>query len=253
MKKSKSGKLILTEKNSQKTHDKQQNTSYSSLHKKSKSHAKIENKQENNIKNELCEQNLKNTEIIIFKCGKCDNFIISSDFLNKKIHVLNRDIGIQTECKPKCYIETIEYAYFSDSNFYIFSSLLPNILHGASPIKSEEIYHVLRCEKCKEILGKHYVFLKEKKYEGKYCLIRDKINLIKEEKYQISIIELNEKIDELRKKKVEMNKKIVTMMSKVLKKYTTAKAFIQSYENQQKNLTKDINFLTDNVMKLEIS
>eukprot|EP00831_Metopus_contortus_P061667 TRINITY_DN53567_c0_g1_i2.p2 TRINITY_DN53567_c0_g1~~TRINITY_DN53567_c0_g1_i2.p2 ORF type:complete len:124 (+),score=23.62 TRINITY_DN53567_c0_g1_i2:119-490(+) len=75
-----------------------------------------------------------------------------------------------------------------DGRFHIFSSLLPRVLHSVDFKKPTEgswdqntVYHDLRCESCKEAIGKHYVISSSeefKKYEDKYCFPKECLTIL---------------------------------------------------------------------------
>ena len=189
-----------------------------------------------------------------FQCSHCGNTLITSDFLDKPYTVLNRDIGIKSECKPRAYIENICFHYTEDENSHIFSTLIPNVLHSADIAKPDkgEIYHLLRCEKCKELIGKHYIFYANNpKYESQYCFPKSEIKAVKEP--TLAIEEIKGKIVEIREKRIEMDAKILKLVTKVLRKMSAAKALIQGYDEKQKCIIKEVNYLKDMVFSLDLN
>eukprot|EP00826_Nyctotherus_ovalis_P047312 TRINITY_DN5429_c0_g1_i1.p1 TRINITY_DN5429_c0_g1~~TRINITY_DN5429_c0_g1_i1.p1 ORF type:complete len:123 (+),score=39.60 TRINITY_DN5429_c0_g1_i1:203-571(+) len=114
---------------------------------------------------------------------------------------------------------------------------------------NEEVYHLLYCEKCQQIIGKHYTISGE--YKSKYCFARSSMEIVSDLSSNSNIEETKEQIVEIRKKRMELDGNILKMMKKVLRKITKAKMLIQGYSEQSEYISESIDYLRENVLKID--
>ena len=180
-----------------------------------------------------------------FQCGYCKALLISSDQLNKPLKVLSRKKGIGVECDSEPIIETIQFLYERDKVYHMFSTLIPGVLYNIEPVNAnQQVYHLLRCEKCEQIIGKY--FIGSGQYEEKHCFPKTSIEVIED----LTVEEMKTRIVEIREKRMEIDGSILKLMKKVLRKITKTKMLIQGYDEQYEYINRNIDYLKGTTLTL---
>eukprot|EP00826_Nyctotherus_ovalis_P043264 TRINITY_DN4534_c0_g4_i1.p1 TRINITY_DN4534_c0_g4~~TRINITY_DN4534_c0_g4_i1.p1 ORF type:complete len:235 (+),score=32.03 TRINITY_DN4534_c0_g4_i1:92-796(+) len=182
-----------------------------------------------------------------FNCANCRATLINSNLISRP-HVVVHEAS-RTGSERKVNVQVCVYGYGEDEGYFIFSSLVPNVLHNGEVERpgSEGVYYLLKCKVCMHILGKHFIFSQNKAYEGKYCLMRSAVFVTLHKNAE----DIKKQIAAVKKKRLEIDGKIISLAKKVVRKINATMALVRSHDKEYKTIATRIEELKKAVLAMD--